>query len=154
MKFQERIFKTCEIRIPIKGMKLEIPIKPSVRMPHELKPVAYQPEFLDEMQEPLYYMYRNIWSLNPECDKLCKEYDLRYDITVIRNGLIGDEFIKTLGHFHERIKEKNVTYPELYEVISGRAFFLIQKIDGSDFQIITAKEGDHAYIPYLSLIHI
>ncbi|MCD4740233.1 glucose-6-phosphate isomerase [archaeon] len=140
------VFKTCEINIPINGNKLTIPIEPSVRTPQEMKDVAYEPQALTGITEPLYYMYRNIWSLNEECNHLSTKYMLRYDITVINPGKIGKEYYKTLGHFHPVIKEKNVTYPEFYEVISGQGLFLAQKIDGTDFQIIEAHKGDHVLV--------
>jgi len=142
------VFKTCGVIVSVMGVKIGIPIKPSVRIPAELKPVALDPDALDGVIGPLYYMYRDVWSLNQECNALCKKHDLRYDLTVIRPGLIGREYVKTLGHFHERIKAKNVTFPELYEVISGKAMFLIQKIDGTDFEIIEAGKGAHAFVPY------
>ncbi|MCD6414517.1 MAG: glucose-6-phosphate isomerase [Candidatus Diapherotrites archaeon] len=138
---------SCGVKIPISGVNLGIPIKPAVRTPEEMKAVAYDPASLDSIKEPLYYMYRDVWGVVGECGNLCKKHGLRYDITIIQNGFMGEEYYKTLGHIHPLIKEKNETYPELYEVLSGKAAFLIQKNDLTDFQVIFAEEGTHALIP-------
>lgn len=141
-------FESCGLEIEADGVHLNIPIKPSIRKPEEMKDVAYDPSSLDQIKEPLYYMYRDIWSLCPECDRLCKRHMLRYDITIIRPGLMGKEYYKTVGHFHPINKDKNVTYPELYEIISGKALFLAQEMHGKGFQVIIANKGEHALIPY------
>lgn len=53
---------------------------------------------------------------------------LRYDSTVILPGAAGDEFKKTAGHFHCQIPGKGMSYPEYYQVISGTALFVMQKV--------------------------
>ncbi|MCK9446324.1 glucose-6-phosphate isomerase [bacterium] len=62
-------------------------------------------------EQELYYMYRGIK----------EENDLRYDITVIPPFLMGDEFVKTKGHFHSS------GHAEMYIVLEGEAIFLMQK---------------------------
>lgn len=62
-------------------------------------------------EQELYYMYRGIK----------EENDLRYDITVIPPFLMGDEFVKTKGHFHSS------GHSEMYIVLEGEAIFLMQK---------------------------
>jgi len=73
----------------------------------------------------LYYMYRNLHKV--EHDTIIRENHLRYDMTVILPGQIGKEYTKTLGHYHPDKNGTNLSYPEVYEVISGRAFYLLQK---------------------------
>jgi glucose-6-phosphate isomerase len=45
-------------------------------------------------EEELYYMFRGV----------DKKGDVRYDITEIPGRLIGEEFVKTKGHYHVIIK--------------------------------------------------
>ena len=52
---------------------------------------------------------------------------LRYDLTVTMPGTLGVEFVKTTGHYHPRTP-KGTTYPEVYEVLSSRAAFLLQRV--------------------------
>jgi len=103
----------------------------------------------------LYYMYRNVH--RPEDESLIVSNHLRYDMTVILPGMIGEEYTKTLGHYHPDKSNQKISYPEVYEVISGRAFYLLQKpkrtADGFDFGIIEeailveVKAGEKAVMP-------
>jgi len=63
-------------------------------------------------------------------DKKIRTAGLRYDLTLIPPGKIGDEFVKTAGHYH-------LPYPEIYEVLLGRAYFLIQ----SESAVLLAEAG-------------
>ena len=88
----------------------------------------------------LYYMFRNVGD-----DSFGS---IRYDITVIVPGTIGGEFVKTKGHYHPD------NFPEVYEVIKGRAYYLLQKSSEpyetvDDVIIVEAKEGDKVVIPPL-----
>lgn len=84
----------------------------------ELKPYLYQSSSVKKSQENknAYLIYRGI------CFKKDKEIfklnNLRYDVTLIYPFIFGEEFNKTLGHWHKT--------PEIYEVLSGQALFLIQ----------------------------
>lgn len=101
-----------------------------------------------ESNDPVYYMYRDA----------CQEQDrvmyldegIRYDITVIPHYDLGGEYIKTVGHFHPE-RKKGGTYPEYYEVIEGRALYLLQKNtpddDVAETIFIEANTGDKVYIP-------
>lgn len=73
----------------------------------------------------LYYMYRGVGKLSDN-DKMLK-HKLRYDITIIKPGFLGNEFMKTAGHYHVS------SYPELYEVLWGEALCLLQRPDKDDF---------------------
>lgn len=102
----------------------------------------------------LYYMYRNV--RHPQDEKLMRENNLRYDLTVILPGLLGNEFAKTLGHYHPD-KIKGVSYPEVYEVLHGEAIYLIQEpevVDGiidyskiKSAYTIKVKAGEKAIMP-------
>ena len=98
-----------------------------------LKKVVKDPTIITEENKDtiLYDMYRAIY----------EDEDLRYDITVIPPAMLGTEYVKTTGHFHPGL------YPEVYEVLNGEAYYLLQKKDGSDFIIVHARKGDKVVIP-------
>lgn len=67
---------------------------------------------------------------------------LRYDQTVIFPQKLGREFNKTHGHEHH--------CAELYEVLDGEGYFLIQKRESetiNEAYIVPAKKGDIIFIP-------
>jgi glucose-6-phosphate isomerase len=72
----------------------------------------------------LYYMYRDLWMEGDR--KRILENDLRYDITVIPPRMLGQEFVKTKGHYHPECSP-GLSYPEIYEILEGKAHFLLQK---------------------------
>ncbi len=114
-------------------MKLE---NPDVRHLHDLKDVLYDQEWFKKSDDfEAYYMYRGIKRKN----------DLRYDVTIIPFVMFGSEFPKTKGHYHP---EK---YGELYIVLSGKAFFLLQKRNEKkeleNVYAVKAKEKECVIIP-------
>jgi glucose-6-phosphate isomerase len=94
---------------------------------------------------PVYYMYRDI-SRSDADRRWLSAQDLRYDITVIPPREICGEFIKTKGHYHPD-NPSGIGYPEVYEVLSGMAHFLIQNRDFSDIVLIAASAGEIVVIP-------
>jgi glucose-6-phosphate isomerase len=87
----------------------------------------------------VYFMFRGVDKLN----------DLRYDITVIPPLALGRELAKTYGHYHPSAKGK-LSFCEVYEVLSGRAHYLLQKKTKggvSDVILVKAKEGDKVIVP-------
>ncbi len=85
--------------------------------------------------EPIYDVYRGI--LDPAHSGLFEKYKFQYDITVVRGGLIGNESKKTSGHYHSWNEMNTSTYPEVYEVISGTAVYILQRADNfknTDFE--------------------
>ena len=48
--------------------------------------------------EELYYMYRNV--ARCEDRRIIERHGLRFDITLIPPGMIGQEYNKTVGHYH------------------------------------------------------
>lgn len=110
-------------------MKLK---KPETRFLHELKNVIYDRKWLKSAKDQeLYYMHRGVKTEN----------DIRYDITVIPKGMLGEEFIKTKGHYHIG------NYGELYKVLAGEVIFLIQKKDLKDAYYVKTKKGEYISIP-------
>jgi len=124
-------------------------VKPDVRTRDQMAEVLFEPEASGPRD--LYYMFRGV-ALD-EDQEFIKDHGLRYDITFIQAGAIGREFIKTAGHYHPLKPGTGQTYPEVYEVIYGRAHYLLQKPKGEHFGemenviLIAAKPGDKVLIP-------
>lgn len=84
-------------------------------------------EALQLSDEAAYYMYRNVHRVGDE--QLLKDHNQRFDLTVIPAGSLGDEYIKTSGHYHPIKPGTSVEYPELYYCVSGQATYLMQRHD-------------------------
>lgn len=117
-------------------------MKKSERSLDELRPYLKNPEAKNG-PDPVYYIWRYV-HLKKD-DKKIKAHNLRYDITLIPPGKIDGEFVKTAGHYHW-------PYPEIFEVLDGRAYFLIQSFDNNPKNIksvflIEAGPGEKLLIP-------
>lgn len=114
---------------------MEIELKnPDIRKIKDIKEVLYDERIADaNPEQELYYMYRG----------LKEEGNLRYDITVIPPLLMGEEFVKTLGHFH------GLDSSEMYIVLEGEGIFIFQKGKDvvEDFYAVKAQKGDYIVIP-------
>ncbi|MBU3913753.1 MAG: hypothetical protein KKE50_06700 [Nanoarchaeota archaeon] len=104
-------------------------------------------QFLENPDSVLYYGYRNIFLNNPSLLDILKQHKIRPDITILPPGCIGKEFLRTEGHEHiERL-------PEIYEVIHGKAAYLLFKTQKQnqecieDVMLILAEEGEHVLFP-------
>lgn len=75
--------------------------------------------------EPAYFMYRNVRATGDE--KELQDRSLRFDLTVIPGGMLGKEYMKTLGHYHPKKPGTAYSYPELYYVASGQATYIMQR---------------------------
>lgn len=122
--------------------------EPAPRARQDITEVLLYPE--QGGPDILYHMYRGT---GLEKDKLAIMNDeVRFDITVIHPGKIGSEYIKTLGHYHPMAPGRLYTYPEVYQVLHGKAHFLMQKggdITGEiqDFVVADFEIGDILLIP-------
>ncbi|MCX6813236.1 MAG: glucose-6-phosphate isomerase [Candidatus Azambacteria bacterium] len=149
------------ISFDLKSLKLEFQgdfpfIKKSERSLGELRPYLKNleaekcPPAVGQGPDPVYYVWRYV-HLKKD-DKKIKALNLRYDITLIPPGKIDDEFAKTAGHFHKNKTGTNLPYPEIYEVLMGRAYFLIQS-PGKDtknikaVRLIEAGPGEKVLVP-------
>ena len=97
-------------------------------------------------EEIIYLMYRNIFDKRHA--ELIAKHKIRHDITIIFPKMLGNEFSKTLGHYHSI--SKTVSYTEVYEVLAGKAHFLLQKVSGNkveDAVVLEANEGDAVIVP-------
>jgi len=122
MKFDENTMELTDFR----GKK-------DVRKLSDMKEMFVQTK--EEEERDLYYMFRGVDIFDR----------IRYDITAILPGTVGKEYIKTKGHYHPE------GYPEVYEVMNGKAFYLLQR--SLDFEsvddviLVEAGEGDIVVIP-------
>ena len=62
-----------------------------------------------------------------------QEFGLRYDLIIVRPGTAAGEFKKTSGHYHSVVPGRDVSYPEIYEVLQGNALFMLQRCDSALF---------------------
>lgn len=86
-----------------------------------------------------YYMFRGVHQWE----------NLRYDITVMESRFYGDEYSKTLGHYHPPSKG-GPSYPEVYQVLRGKAAFVLQrkhKDETVDCIFVEANEKDTFIVP-------
>ncbi len=105
---------------------------PDIRYIKDLRNVLYDKKWAEKTTNfPAYYMYRGIKT----------KTDLRYDITIIPFQMFGKEFPKTKGHFHPH------QYGEIYIVMQGKAFYLLQNKNLSHVVVIKAEKGEIAIIP-------
>jgi glucose-6-phosphate isomerase len=106
----------------------------------EMQTVLAEPDAKHERDET-YFVYRGL-GLKSDQDKIAKNH-LSYDLTVIPSMLIGKEYNKTEGHYHANIQGSGIAHPELYEVLAGKALFLLQKMDPEFKSLVTvlAIEG-------------
>ncbi len=114
--------------------KLELP-QPSVRTMGDLTKVARNRDLKVDTEEIAYWMYRDV--ALPEHRPIIAQYSLRFDITVMKNFLLGDEYGKTSGHYHPNF------YPEIYGVLYGKAIYVSQKSSEKDplkVEVFTATE--------------
>ncbi len=124
-------------------------VEPIIRTKKEIQEVLFEAE--EGGPEDLYYMYRGVV---PTAEKEnITEQGLRFDITVLRPGTIGREYIKTAGHYHPLKPGTNSTFPEVYEVLFGKAHYLLQRPCNENYAelekalLISAKPGDKVLIP-------
>lgn len=91
----------------------------------------------------LYSIYRGVTRIKDE--SLFKKHKVRYDITVLPSGKIGQQAIRTVGHTHT--KTNGVSYPEIYQVLSGKGLFLMQHEKTNALYLMSAKKNDIVIVP-------
>ncbi|MBO4302087.1 glucose-6-phosphate isomerase [Methanosarcinaceae archaeon] len=130
--------------------ELQFAFKPSVRTLFDLEPVIFDSDWYSDEKEKgnrdIYFMYREGFRSGEDHD-IMKENKIRFDITQIPAGFLGVEYVKTMGHYHPKVPGCRYSYPEVYQVISGHATYLLQKRDLSGVIVIEASEGDVVLIP-------
>lgn len=123
---------------------MDLPLNnPDIRSGAEIRSVLADPDCIPE--GPLYEMYRGVSRTSADLDWLNKHH-LRYDVTRIPARILCGEWVKTKGHYHPKAPD-GLSYPEIYEVLEGAAYYLLQKKDLSDMILIRAEKGDLVLIP-------
>ncbi|MHB8163982.1 MAG: glucose-6-phosphate isomerase family protein [Methanoregula sp.] len=117
--------------------------EPAVRAAEDLRSVLANPGC--SCTGPVYYMYRDV-ARSSEDRAWLTEQNLRFDITVIPPRELCGEYNKTKGHYHPA-DPSGTGYPEIYEVLTGEAHYLIQNHDCSDVVMIAACAGDVVVVP-------
>jgi len=122
---------------------------PLVRTLGDLMPVLYAPESVGSLSSslPLYYVH---WDVARDNDRpSLMEKGLRYDVTVMPPLVLGEEYVKTIGH-------DNLPYTtaghikEIFEVLEGEARFLVQEYRGEEVvnvSLVTAGQGSVFFAP-------
>ena len=124
------------------GWDGELP-PPSARTLSDMRPVLEDPSCSGD--DPLYFMYRDLARTDEDWHWLHRNH-LRYDLTVIPPRDLCGEWVKTKGHYHPK-NPAGVGYPEIYEVLQGRAHYLLQTRELDDIVLVDATEGDIVIIP-------
>ncbi len=133
------------------GGKMDIQkLTPNIRYLAEMTDVLFDKEWAMNISDlKLYYMYRDL-AMNKKDRERIEKAKLRYDITIMVPLMLGKEYNKTAGHDHPLVPDTNITYPELYQVLSGEIIFLLQdSINDSirDIYAIKAIKGDKVIVP-------
>jgi len=115
----------------------------------ELRPALADPTASGP--DPAYFMYRGVADFAAADPVTHRAYRWRYDVTVFPPGRLVREYLRTLGHYHLPVEGGTASYPEVYEVLSGAATFLLQKVDSIfakpsnvqvlDFIVLHAEAG-------------
>lgn len=119
------------------------PVSPAIRSLSDMSEVLRKS--WEGPDHALYYMYRQVVSCNAD-RRWLEEKGIRYDITVIPAANVCGEPAKTLGHYHPA-NQAGIGFPEVYEVLDGRAVYLLQHYLMKRFIGIKAKRGDIVMIP-------
>ena len=122
---------------------------PEIRRLSQMRDALYDKRFSVDADPglDLYYVYRDV---TKRSDRLTFEANqLRFDVTIMPELQLGTEFNKTLGHFHQT-GPSGFSYPELYEVITGKAHYLLQAMNNNGPNrviLVEAREGERVLIP-------
>ncbi|MFH1255817.1 MAG: glucose-6-phosphate isomerase family protein [Candidatus Diapherotrites archaeon] len=119
-------------------------VQAEARAKEQMKQVLLEPNATDA-PEAFYFMHRNVCLKKDEA--LIAGKNLRYDVTILPAFTVGvqKEFNKTLGHFHEKVKGIGLSFTEVYEVLHGKAHYLLQNSD--ECFLVEANEGEKVVVP-------
>ena len=92
-----------------------------------IKHLAYNEGEADD-NEHCYTFYQNIWTSQDA--PVFQQRQMTNGITVLMPGLMGYECRKNSGHYHGLPQGHTSTLPEVYEVLCGKAVFLMQQSHG------------------------
>jgi len=77
--------------------------------------------------------------------------DFMADMTVINPGKVGDEYVKTVGHYHQNKPGTKVAYPEVYEALTSNIEYLLQSESDKSGKVdviwVVTEPGDKVVMP-------
>ncbi|MCQ1536586.1 glucose-6-phosphate isomerase [Methanosarcina sp. KYL-1] len=126
-----------------------------IRKLHDMEDVLFDREWFEGAESrngDLYYMFRDLAKSDADLEAI-KAHHLRYDVTRIPPGMLGLEYVKTVGHYHPKVPGTDVSYPEVYQVLEGSALYLLQKVESGeedwviDVAVVEAEKGDCVIVP-------
>lgn len=115
---------------------------PAIRTIDEMREVLADPVCTTGV--PLYFMYRDCFRSGDR--EWLLDSDIRFDITLIPALTLCGEYIKTKGHYHPA-SPGGTGYPEVYQVLSGEAHYLLQNRSLSDIVVVPAQTGEVVCVP-------
>ncbi len=107
----------------------------TVRFARELTEVLAEPSQVGP-DEPLYMMDE----LGTALERIRKTFDrfaLTYSLVLLPPRIIGNEYVKTAGHFHPPISGTTLGYPEVYTQLYGNLILLLQRRSATDSDQMT-----------------
>ena len=98
----------------------------------------------------LYWIYRGA-VLEADQEKMGRA-GLRYDLLVMPPGKLGEEFVKTKGHYNSLKAGTDVSYPQLLEISHGEAFLILQRPSADparllELYLFSVGRGDKVIVP-------
>lgn len=126
-------------------------LKPDIRWLRQMQEVLFDTAWAKTAPDDLelYSMYRDLTENESDRQKIVSQ-NLRYDITVMPFVMLGQEFNKTVGHYHPLVPNTNLTFPEIYQVLEGEVIFLLQRVEQDkikDILAIKAVQNDMVIVP-------
>lgn len=77
--------------------------------------------------------------------------DFMGDLTILNSGFVGEEFVKTVGHYHGLIPGSKLSYPEVYEAVTDGIEYLLQSEPDEDGAVsviwVITNAGDKVVMP-------
>jgi glucose-6-phosphate isomerase len=123
--------------------------KPAVDWDKTLEVGSYAYSTPESELKTLYFGAR--YMERTEDQELLEEYDFMADATVINPGIVGKEFIKTVGHYHGHIPGSNLSYPEVYEAVTDGFEYLLQSEEDENGEVdviwVVTEAGDKIVMP-------
>ncbi|MDH7511167.1 MAG: glucose-6-phosphate isomerase family protein [Methanolinea sp.] len=116
---------------------------PVIRSVEDLRSVLRNPAC--DLAGPAYLMFRDI-ARSPGDRAWLSERYLRFDVTSIPPRDLCGEFVKTKGHYHPD-NPSGTGYPEVYQVLFGKAHFLLQRRDLERIILVPAEKGETVLVP-------
>jgi len=123
--------------------------EPAIDWTKSLKDGAYAYQDSASGHETLYFGARYMEKTVDEA--VFVDNDFMADMTVINPGKVGNEYIKTVGHYHQNKPGTSLAYPEVYEAVSGKFEYLLQSELDKDGKVqviwVVAEPGDKVVMP-------